>query len=185
MPVSPPDAGTSGGVSLSGLAGDYVGDRTETQAPVVPLKLDGTPRKKPGRKPGQKTGAPPPLEFGDSQTAAVSAPQKVAASPAQKRANRAASEQIATQTLHLAIGSMAAFVGPEWQCENQEEADGLKAALTAYIEVKGDGELSPEAMLALVFAGYAMPRFSHPNTREKIGGFFGKCWKAITGVFKR
>jgi hypothetical protein len=80
---------------------------------------------------------------------------------------------------------MIALVGPEWDFQNQAEADGMKAAVSAYIEAKGDGQLTPEAMLLLVVAGYALPRAAHENTRSKLEGFFSGLWNGLKSIFRR
>ena len=146
------------------------------------LNRDGSPRKKPGRKPGTKN-APRPAEIGVVSDAPIntgSGPK----SPMQRKAERASAQELARAILATAVGSMNALVGPEWDFQTQEEADGMKAALAAYIEAKGDGQLSPEAMLLLVVAGYSLPRFAHENTRSKFGGFFGKVLEGLKSGFR-
>lgn len=152
------------------------------QEPV--LNKDGSVRKKPGRKPGQKNGMPPPTQVPGTVTNAPISSGGPAKSPAERRAQRAASEELARAVLATAVGSMVAIVGPEWDFQSQQEADGMKAATAAYIEAKGDGQLSPEAMLLLVVAGYALPRAAHENTRHKFGRFFSAAGAWLKSAFR-
>jgi hypothetical protein len=142
------------------------------------LSANGTFRRKPGRKPGAKPSTAPGIP-------ATDAPAPVAKSPTEKRAARAASDELARAVLATSVGTMIALVGPEWDFQNQAEADGMKAAVSAYIEAKGDGQLTPEAMLLLVVAGYALPRAAHENTRSKFEGFFSGLWNGLKSIFRR
>ena len=142
------------------------------------LSANGTFRRKPGRKPGAKPSTAPGIP-------ATDAPAPVAKSPTEKRAARAASDELARAVLATSVGAMIALVGPEWDFQNQAEADGMKAAVSAYIEAKGDGQLTPEAMLLLVVAGYALPRAAHENTRSKLEGFFSGLWNGLKSIFRR
>jgi hypothetical protein len=105
--------------------------------------------------------------------------------PAQQRANRAASEELARAILNTSVGLMVTTVGDEWNFQSPDEAAGMKNALSVYIESKGDAALSPETMLALVVAGYSLPRLGHENTRTKLSKFFGGLWGFLTAPFKR
>jgi hypothetical protein len=80
---------------------------------------------------------------------------------------------------------MRELVGPEWDFTSQDEADGMRIALAAFIEAKGGGEMSPEIALILVTCGYAAPRFQHENTRTKVGGFFASAWNGFKALFSR
>ncbi len=153
-------------------------------AGVTMLNRDGTPRKKPGRKPGQKNGMKAGEVASDETPAAAGAvsPPKT---PQEKKAVRLASDQTARAVLNTTVGVMCELVGPEWDFQNQGEADGMRIALAAYIEAKGGGELSPEVAMLLVTSGYALPRFRHPNTREKIGAFFTNALNAFKRIFSR
>lgn len=157
---------------------DLLGGAPSEQKGVI-LNRDGSIRKKPGRKPGQK--------YGTSETTSAPSSEAPAApkSPQEKKAVRLGCDQTARAVLNMVVGGMRELVGPEWDFQSQEEADGMRIAVAAYIESKGGGEMSPELALFLVTTGYAAPRFKEPNTREKFGAFFGTAWKAITDVFKR
>jgi hypothetical protein len=156
---------------------------TATEAPI--LNKDGTIRKKPGRKPGQKTGmAASEIPNGEGAQTATLSPTKPK-TPQEKKSVRLGCDQTARAILGTTVGAMRELVGPEWDFSSQEEADGMRIALAAFIEAKGGGEMSPELALLLVTCGYAGPRFAHENTRAKIGGFFKSCYNAIRDVFKR
>lgn len=105
--------------------------------------------------------------------------------PAERKAQRVASEELARAVLGTSVGAMVALVGPEWDFQSPDEAAGMKAAVATYIDAKGDGKISPEAMLLLVVAGYALPRTAHPNTRDKLGAFFGGLWSSLKNGLQR
>lgn len=183
--VPPVDAATSPeiireaeGVTLAAL----VDNGLAHSEPVI-LNKDGTVRKKPGRKPGQKSAPAAALSSDDPAPATLSpaAPK----SAQEKKAVRLGCDQTARAILGTTVGAMRELVGPEWDFQSQEEADGMRIALAAFIEAKGGGEMSPELALLLVTCGYAGPRFAHENTRSKFGAFFGGAWNAIKGVFSR
>jgi hypothetical protein len=156
-------------------------------APLAPaLNKDGTIRKKPGRKPGQKN-AP---KTGDTQeTSDTQAPaatvSPTAKTPQDRKAVRLGCDQTARAVLGTTVGALRELVGPEWDFSSQEEADGMRIALGAYIEAKGGGSMSPELALLLVTCGYAGPRFAHENTRSKFKSFFSTVLNALKGVFGR
>lgn len=177
VPASPPV------VSITDISASY--DKNIDQA--APLNRDGSPKRKPGRPRKMASAdqqALPGIDLGDGPSPAAAAPTP-AKSPAAKRAARVSSDELARAVLHLSVGGMSALVGPEWDFQSPEEALGLKSAVSAYIEAKGDGQLTPENMLLLVVASYALPRFKEPNTREKIGGFFKGALNALRALFKR
>lgn len=181
--VPPVDAATSPeiireaeGVTLAALV-----DNGPAHSEPVILNKDGTVRKKPGRKPGQKTATPAPAADGETATLSPAAPK----SPQEKKAVRLGCDQTARAILGTAVGAMRGLVGPEWDFQSQEEADGMRIALAAFIEAKGGGEMSPELALLLVTCGYAGPRFAHENTRSKFGAFFGSAWNAFKSLFSR
>lgn len=181
--VPPVDAATSPeiireaeGVTLAALV-----DNGPAHSEPVILNKDGTVRKKPGRKPGQKTAMPAPAADGETATLSPAAPKTTQ----EKKAVRLGCDQTARAILGTTVGAMRELVGPEWDFQSQEEADGMRIALAAFIEAKGGGEMSPELALLLVTCGYAGPRFAHENTRSKFGAFFGGVWNAIKGVFSR
>lgn len=176
-----PDAtsGLSGGVAASPESSSIaqtVTDATsltgnlllDTDAPIV-LNKDGTVRKKPGRKPGQTYTAPAP--------GVVKAPK----SKAEIKSMAVSSETLAKMLINSVVGAMVATVGDEWNFQSKEEAEGILAASTAYIEAKGDGFMTIEVMLGLTLIGYATPRFSVENTRSKLGRFF----RSVFRIFKR
>lgn len=182
-PAAPPvDAATSpeiitaGSVALSDLL-----DNAPTSGKTVILNRDGTIRKKPGRKPGQKSAAP--VAAGDSEPATLS--PATPKTPQEKKAVRLGCDQTARAILGTTVGALRELVGPEWDFTSQEEADGMRIALAAFIEAKGGGEMSPELALLLVSCGYAAPRFQHENTRTKFGAFFGGAWDRFKTLFSR
>ena len=139
---------------------------TNDPPPVVKKKPRGRPRK-------DATEAAP----------IVAAAPATAKTPAERKAQAAASDELARALVGTSVGAMIALVGPEWDFQSPEEAQGVKAAVSTYINAKGDGKITPEAMLLLVVAGYALPRTAHQNTREKLGAFFGGMWSALkTGL---
>jgi hypothetical protein len=176
---APVDAPAPPGVSISDISAPFKLDMGDS-AQTVPLNRDGTPKRKPGRP--RKDAAQISPALGDTAQTPATQPAK---SPAAKKANRVAADELARAILNLSVGGMSAMVGPEWQFQSPEEAQGMKAAVAAYIEAKGDGQLSPEALLALVVASYAVPRFAEENTRTKLGGFFGKIWDGFKGLWRR
>lgn len=174
---------TGNPVTLETLT-DYGSHGYQTNEDGSPiLGANGQPKKKPGRKPGQKSAVftPAPGEVTGATVTTGSGPK----SPAERKAQRVASEELARAVLSTAVGTMVTLVGPEWDFQSQAEADGMKAATAAYIEAKGDGQISPEAMLLLVTLGYALPRAAHENTRTKFGAFFSGAWNAFKSLFKR
>lgn len=185
-----------------GLAGppgaDSVGDSLQSQSPEVTtvslvqsalqapevapqvLNKDGTPRRKPGRKPGQKNG-----EGAAAVTGAAPAKVSPAKTAAMVKAQQLTSEQTAKALINTTLGVLVETIGPEWDFDSPEEAASMKLAVAAYIDAKGGANLSPEAMLGLSLAGYGFPRLKHPNTREKIGGFFRSAFSALRAIFRR
>ena len=176
----PPVAATPAAVSISDIAGQFQIDLGDA-APTAPMNRDGTPKRKPGR-PRKNTEI---LPVDPTSPAANPTPAVTPKTPAARKANRVASDELARAILNLSVGGLSALVGPEWNFQSPEEAQGMKAAVSAYIEAKGDGQLSPEALLALVVASYAVPRFAEENTRSKLGGFFGKVWSGFKSLWKR
>jgi hypothetical protein len=182
-PAAPPvDAATSPeiipaySVSLSDLVASE-----PTAGKTVILNRDGTVRKKPGRKPGQKNATPATGADPEPATLSSATPK----TPQEKKAVRLGCDQTARAILGTTVGAMRELVGPEWDFTSQEEADGMRIALAAYIEAKGGGEMSPELALVLVSCGYVGPRFAHENTRTKVGGFFRKAWDGFKSLFSR
>lgn len=149
------------------------------------LRADGSARKKPGRRPGQKNGQAAPVSTG--ATVAPAAPR--VRSKAEVKAHETASAEVARAVFATSVGAAVSLIGEEWAPGSQQEADGMRAAIAAYIEAKGEGKLSPEAMLALCILGYSAARLEHENTRHKLGMFAGKIWRglktAYTALFAR
>lgn len=129
-------------------------------------------RKKP-RRLVNKEAAPEEVIPGEAPQEPVK-PQ----SPARKRQVRVTSDQTASMLLNFTVGGMAAVVGPEWDFQSPEEAQSLKAAVSAYIEAKGNGQMSPEMMLILAIGAYSLPRIIVPNTQQKFAFVFGRAWNA-------
>ena len=178
----PAAAATPQGVSITDIAKDFAIDLGDTP-PELPVNRDGTPKRKPGRP--RKIKPEDQQELPGISGPVNPAPQTVPKTPAARKANRVASGELARAILNLSVGSLSALVGPEWDFNSPEEAQGMKGAVSAYIEAKGDGQLSPEVLLALVVASYAMPRFAHENTRAKMGGFFSGLRNVVKSIFKR
>lgn len=154
-------------------------DNPALQAPESPdivRNKDGTVRRKPGRKPGQQSGT------GQSSVSNVTAKVKT---PAQKKAETLTNEQTALFIITMTSNMLIGGIGKEWEFNDQQEADTIKAVTTAYLESKGGAGLSPESMLLLTLSAYAMPRFQHENTRTKLGAFFGSAWQAFKSLFRR
>lgn len=149
-------------------------------APTAPatviLNRDGTVKRKPGRKPGQKNSL-------TSAVASDSDAQATVSTPATKKAVRLGCDQTARALLNTTVGVMREVIGDEWDFESEEEATGMRIALAAYIESKGAGEMSPEIALLLVTCGYALPRFTHDNTRSKFKSFLSTCLNAVRSIF--
>lgn len=137
------------------------------------LNLDGTVRKKRGRKPGQKNGEK------------VSGVVEVKKTAAQTRAQKLTAEQTAKLLLNTTVGIMVELVGPEWDFESAEEAVMLKTSVAAYIESKGGAQLSPETILVLALGSYALPRARHENTRQKLSKFFRGAIDKVLSLFRR
>jgi len=167
---------TANGATLESLLGNVA----PVECPI--LNKDGTIRKKPGRKPKNATvarGETAPES--EAATVAPVAPK----TPQEKKAVRLGCDQTARAILGTVVGVMREAVGEEWDFNSQEEADGMRIALSAYIEAKGGGGMSPELAMVLVSSAYVAPRLKHQNTRDKLGAFFGGAWKALRGVFSR
>lgn len=171
-------------VSIVEILGHYAPAAPSDQPPPIATNRDGSVKRKPGRprKVAQVGGEIPTINLGDGSAPATPA---LAKTPAQRRAQRVSSDELARAILNVSVGGMASLVGPEWQFNSPDEAQGMKSAVSAYIEAKGDGNITPESMLLLVVASYAAPRFAEPNTRDKFGAFFGGAWKAFKGLFGR
>lgn len=149
--------------------------RDESGAPI--LAANGLPRKKPGRKPKglEPAGATP----------ATPATPTAAPSPLERKAQRVASTELARSILATSVGAMMTLVGPEWDFRDQQEADGMKAAVASYIDAKGGGQVTPEMMLILVVGGYTLPRLAEENTRSKFSQFFGWVKNGLRAIFSR
>lgn len=179
---APEVAATPPAASISEIAGQFQIDLGDG-APSLPVNRDGTPKRKPGRP--RKIRPEDAQELPGVVSAPAAPAQSAPKTPAARKANRVASDELARAILNLSVGSLSALVGPEWDFQSPEEAQGMKGAVSAYIEAKGDGQLSPEALLLLVVGSYAVPRFGHENTRSKLGAFFKGVFKAVKGVFSR
>lgn len=183
-PIDTPDApAESGGVTLEALVGGHAVH--DTAALPLPTNLDGTPKRKRGRPRKVQGGEPPAINLGDSPAPVATPAPKRVISPNEKKANRLACDEMARQILNTVVGGMKTAVGPEWEFESAEEAQGMKAALSAYIEYKGGGEMTPDAAMALAALSYTAPRFAHKNTREKFGAFFGSVKRGFLALFGR
>lgn len=175
------DSGTPAAVGVGDILGG-IGD-----APQVPAgdldapwgrKADGTPKAKPGRRPKDAPAA-------DAAPGAPAAPApRRARTKLEAKASEVSSQQIARVLFASFATGMSNLVGPEWNPESQEEADGMRAAIAAYVDAKSEGKLSPEMMLALALAGYTVSRLAHENTQSKFGALFGKMWSAAKSGFK-
>jgi len=161
---------------LSSIVTPSIDETAGTASAPYGYRADGQPRKKPGR----------PSKNGTAQ-----APHK-ATIPRTKQQDKAvtvSSAELARATFALFARITSAAIGPEWEPQSMEEADGMRAALTAYIESKGDRDIPPGLMLAFVFAGYSASRLEHDNTRRKLfggmKGFSGMIKNAYKRLFSR
>lgn len=167
---------TTNGATLESLLGNVA----PVEGPI--LNKDGSIRKKPGRKPKNGATSAP---VSASETAPAEVVATTPKTPQEKKAVRLGCDQTARTILATVVGVMREAVGEEWDFTSQEEADGMRIALGAYIEAKGGGGMSPELAMVLVSSAYVAPRLKHQNTRDKLGAFFGSAWKALRGVFSR
>lgn len=145
------------------------------------LGVNGLPKRRPGR-PRKNPSLRGDAAASTAESSPASSPSK---SPVQRKANREASAMLASMLINTAVAGLTVSIGEEWQFQSQEETDSMKGAVTAYLESKGDSAITPEGMLALAVAAYALPRTAHENTRQKLGKFFGSIWRFLTGPFKR
>lgn len=129
----------------------------------VPLNRDGTVKRKPGRPSNASRGLP--------GTPAKSEPEK--------RSARISSTEASRAIVNLSNSFLVGALGDEWQFDSQAECDGMREAVAAYVEAKSDGTMSPDALLALVVAGYAAPRVTRPVTRGKIRTFLARVWDRL------
>lgn len=152
---------------------DLLGDVLQTpDVEIVKFNKDGSVKKKPGRKPGQQNAT--------VSRETIARPAKTAI---QKKADLLTAEQTAKMFINMAIGLAVNVIGDEWNFDSQEEADTMKTVVTAYIDAKGNGQLSPETMLAIALVGFSASRMRHENTQAKIGKFFGKLWTGAKKLF--
>jgi hypothetical protein len=172
----PSASGDADGLSILALVQSVASEKS-TESPKIPLGRDGQIKRKPGR--------PRKMPVDDTHTDLPASPAPVKKSSVDAKASKAASDELARILVNTGVGAMSALIGDEWNFQTQDEADGMRQAVGAYINTKGNGELSPEAMLVLVIMGYSMPRIGHENTRTKLGKFFGNVWTGIKAVFKR
>lgn len=140
------------------------------------LKADGTYALKRGRKAGAATAqAPAP-----APATAESKPAPLSVKKA-RDAGLVNNKAAARATVKTVVGVLGGVIGPEWDFESPEEADGMVEAVTAYYDANGQVQMSPEAVLLFQVAGYALPRFQHPNTRGK----FAVAWDWVLRVIFR
>jgi hypothetical protein len=81
---------------------------------------------------------------------------------------------IAKQTVNVGINLAVKFFGPEWEPQSKEEPVELATAFRDYFDARGVPQMPPEVTLLLAIAAYALPRFSHENTKGKIQRMFSK-----------
>ena len=132
-----------------------------------------------------KTAAP----AGNAPTVAAAAPTAPAApvaNPFEVAAPVEATKNfqaLAGMTFDVSVNTLSMVFGPEWQPQNNQEKEQVVAALANYYRAKDMSDLPPGALLALVVVAYSAPRFTKPNTRNKLllgwqwlkvkaGGFF-------------
>lgn len=91
-------------------------------------------------------------------------------------------EALAGMTFDVSVNTLSMVFGPEWQPQNNQEKEQVVAALANYYRAKDMSDLPPGALLALVVVAYSAPRFTKPNTRNKL--LLGWQWfKAKAGGF--
>lgn len=119
----------------------YARQQAERAAPPSFADLPGA-KAKPGESP-----APPPIP---------------GAAPVDYKAN-------AEAMFVLCAGAATMLLGPDWQPQNQAEKEQVVNVLAKYMEYKKWTDLSPGWALTVILAFYAMPRFSAPETKRRIG----------------
>lgn len=155
-----------------------IAQSSETNAPAdiskqqgtidgVKYNLDGSIRKKRGRKPGS-----------------TNTPAQINASAPQIEVDVIGSAQA---TVDAATGSLAMLLGPEWHPEKMER-DNLVAATANYYKSKNMADIPPGVLLGIVVFGYSMSRMQNENTSTKLKVFTIRAWtgiKNLTGLFGR
>lgn len=177
-----PDGGDSG-LSSVDLIGAFAQTNNTSGAIDAPygLRADGSPRRKPGRP--RKTAAPV-VSRGAAQEVAPAVSRPKVRSKAEVKAHQVSSAEISRALFAMYCTTMAKLIGDEWMPHSQDEADGMRASIAAYVESKGEGRLSPEVMLAINLGVYSAARLEHENTRNKLGAFFGKMWGWAKTAYK-
>lgn len=172
MPPAPDESGDSSGVSILSLViGVSSSPDTNSQSPpTAPLGRDGQPKRKPGR--------PRKIQVDTTHEGLPPSPPPTRKTPQENKASKIASETLASAILNTSIGAAVVFIGDEWQFTSQDEADGMRGALSTYIDAKGGGQVSPETMLLLCVAGFSLSRLQHQNTRSKLSNF-------LNGIFAK
>ncbi len=95
-------------------------------------------------------------------------------------------DAMATALFHMGTGTLAQVLGPEWLPREPGpgipgEVEIIVPAIKRYIESKQMSDLPPGMMLTVVLIAYAAPRFSAPNTKQKVQG----TWLWLKSKFGR
>lgn len=80
---------------------------------------------------------------------------------------------------------LAVIIGPEWNAASMDERESVTKPIARYLHSIGAKELSPRtaALAAVLF--YSARRVPHPNTKEKLFGFWLKLKTFFARVFRR
>lgn len=133
------------------------------------LRSDGTFAMKRGRKKGQTASA---------RKAAPLPGEKTTAPKVDEVSDAEITARMAT---NLLINGCVVVFGDEWQPANPSEPQMIAGAFTDYFEAKGVTKLPPEWGLVIALGAYALPRFTKPNTRDRLAYLKAK----FSGVFSR
>lgn len=157
----------SGQMSLENLSEDVAKTYDGFDPSKHATNEDGTPRMRVdgsyALKRGRKAG-----------TSIAQASQIVAEKPAPMSAKAARAANVVTNkaaahaTVKTVVTMLGGMVGEEWNFADQDEADAMVQAVTAYYDANGQIQMSPETMLGIQLIAYAAPRVQHPNTKSKL-----------------
>jgi hypothetical protein len=81
----------------------------------------------------------------------------------------------------FAESQLAAYIGPEWNKQSDEEKAAVVLPLAKYLEKTQAKELSPGMLLLVAVGTYGARRVQHPNTKEKLI----LAWLKVRGFFQR
>jgi hypothetical protein len=130
------------------------------------LSTKGKLIKKPGRKPGQSNTSQ------ESFVAGVS--DKPTPQTQQESKNRLQARASGTMTANLLLQIGIVAGGEEWHPRSDpsiglDEKKMLEDAFADYFEATGKTDLPPGLALTVAVGAYALPRFTMPKTRSRLG----------------